>query len=331
MQCGERSVARRLQADARYDDDVDPTNRRGLLGASAAAALSGVGIAAAPTAARDIDPGLPAHWTQLLSVLGRHNAMFGPYDVLSAVQRELGLVNQHRETARGELRAQLMRVEARWAAFAAWLSNDTGNVSGRDAWTDHALRLAREAGYVDMVAFVLMRRSQWAAQELNARRTLAFAKAALRVPRTSRQTRARCELRAAFGHALAGDAAACERSLAAAEGPLKDAVDPSSCAPWVGRATVQSHVHPDEARCWLQLQPSKAVPLYESVLREWPRAQRAMGCLHQARLALACAAAGEHDRAEAEGRKALAIARTTKSGRAARELRRLGHTLGVDA
>jgi hypothetical protein len=52
--------------------------------------------------------------------------------------------------------------------------------------------------------------------------------------------------------------------------------------------------------------------------------------VHRARLALACAAAGEHDRARAEGRKSLAIARTTKSNVAARELRRLGDVLSVN-
>jgi hypothetical protein len=51
--------------------------------------------------------------------------------------------------------------------------------------------------------------------------------------------------------------------------------------------------------------------------------------LHQARLAVACAAAGELDRAHAEGRKALAITRTTKSSGAARELKRLGAALSV--
>jgi hypothetical protein len=54
------------------------------------------------------------------------------------------------------------------------------------------------------------------------------------------------------------------------------------------------------------------------------------GGLHQARLGLACAAAGELDRAEAEGRKALAMQRATKSGIAARELRRLGQTLSAN-
>ncbi len=41
------------------------------------------------------------------------------------------------------------------------------------------------------------------------------------------------------------------------------------------------------------------------------------------------AAAGEPDRAAAEGRRALAIMRKTRSSRATRELRRLGKALGA--
>ena len=75
------------------------------------------------------------------------------------------------------------------------------------------------------------------------------------------------------------------------------------------------------------MRPRKAIALYEGVLREWPRDLTRDRGVHQARLALACAAAGERDRAEAEGRKALAIARATKSATATRELKRLGKIL----
>jgi hypothetical protein len=50
---------------------------------------------------------------------------------------------------------------------------------------------------------------------------------------------------------------------------------------------------------------------------------------YTSRLATACADAGELDRARAEGRKALAIARTTRSSVAARELRQLSATLNA--
>jgi hypothetical protein len=75
------------------------------------------------------------------------------------------------------------------------------------------------------------------------------------------------------------------------------------------------------------LKPSSAVSVYERILRDWPRDRARDGGSHQARLALACAGAGEYDRAEAEGRKALAIARTTKSSSTMRELKQLAKTL----
>lgn len=110
---------------------MEPTNRRGLLGASAATAVGGLTAAAAPAAARDIDPELPMHWTQLLGLLGRHDAVFGSRDMLGPARHQIDLIAEHRKVARGELRTQLLRVEACWAGFAAWLSSDTGQVRNR--------------------------------------------------------------------------------------------------------------------------------------------------------------------------------------------------------
>jgi hypothetical protein len=308
--------------------DVDPTNRRGLLGAGAATALGAAALGPAPAAARDVDPELPAHWTALLALLGSHDAAHGPHGVLAVVERELRVIAEHRAAARGVLRTELMRVEARWAQFAAWLSNDAGEADARHAWAERARRLAIQADYPDMLAFIHVRQSQWAAQTSDAGRAIAFAQAALRVQATSEQTRARSALRAAYGYALANDAGACARSLADAESMMERA-DHLPVPPWVGRATIRTHVRPDEARCWLAMAPRKAIGLYENVLRDWPRHRVRDRGLHQARLAVACAAAGELDRAQAEGRKALAITRTTRSSGATRELKRLSAALGA--
>jgi hypothetical protein len=68
--------------------------------------------------------------------------------------------------------------------------------------------------------------------------------------------------------------------------------------------------------------------MIEEVLRLWPlERQRGRG-IHQAHLALACAAADEPDRAAAEGLKALDITQATKSDVTVRELRRLDRRLG---
>jgi transcriptional regulator with XRE-family HTH domain len=152
QRCEDRSTARRTPVDpplrceadsevAGDNKDVEPTDRRGLLGAGAAAALGLSTITSAPTAASGVDPDLPAHWTNLLRLLGRHDDMFGPRGVLEIVRREIAIIAAHREVAAGELRTQLMRVEARWADLAAALSEDTGDPSAA-VWADRALQLA---------------------------------------------------------------------------------------------------------------------------------------------------------------------------------------------
>jgi transcriptional regulator with XRE-family HTH domain len=319
----ERLVAADARAAARqrYDEDVDPTNRRGLLGGAAGAALGAAALGPAPVAAREVDPELPAHWLALLAVLDRHDSMFGAHAVLGTVRRELRLIAGHRQIARGELRVELLAVEARWTEFAAFLANDTGDARSRDAWTSRALRLAGPAGDADVAALTRMRQAQWAVQEGDGQRAVALAEGALRVPRMSETIRARVNLRAAHGYALRGEVSACQRHLDAAG----QAVDGSD-AP--GAPTVHN-VQANAARCWLWMQPSKAIPLYERALRDWPRDQMRDGGGHQARLALACAGAGELDRARVEGRRALAIARKTQSNVVGAELKRLGAALAA--
>jgi hypothetical protein len=85
---------------------------------------------------------LPGHWEQLLAIAGTHDAAHG---VLGAVRRELRLIAEHREIARGELRTALMSVEARWAVYAAWLCEDTGDRRGRTALLERALCALRAA------------------------------------------------------------------------------------------------------------------------------------------------------------------------------------------
>jgi transcriptional regulator with XRE-family HTH domain len=319
-------VAHARAAARRYDEDVDPTNRRGLLGGAAGAALGAAALGAAPAAAREVDPELVDHWTSLLALLGRLDAMYGPREVLATATREIGLIAEHRAAARDELRTELMRVEARWCEFAAWLSNDAGQLRARGAWADRAAHLAAEVNFPDIAALARMRRSQWA-EERDASGAVAYAQDALSVQGVSPQTQTICELRSATAYAVVGDAAACDRHLAAAYALASDSAAPAGWG-WGNRRT-DVLIRATEARCWLSLEPRNAVPVYESVLRDWPRDCARSRGLHQARLALACARTGERDRAEAEGRKALASAKATRSELAMRELRQLGTVLAA--
>ena len=335
LQCQERAEARRaaerssLPCDAAAhsevagdDEDVEPTDRRGLLNAAGAAAL-GLSTATVPVAAREVDPELPSHWGRLLRLLGRHDEVAGPHDVLDTVRGELRIIAEHRKVARGELRTKIMRVEARWADLAAWLSEDAGQHRARVAWMDRALRLAGEADYRDMIAFARGRQSKLASDP---RRAVAYAQDALSVPDAGAQTRAWCARYAAIGHAMTGDIASCERHLALAYRLLDD--NDSPAPPWAGEFRVtHTGALASEARCWLTIAPTKAIGLCEDALRVWPQAEARDGGIVQARLALACAAAGELDRARAEGTRALAVVKQTRSATAIRDLRRLNTTL----
>jgi hypothetical protein len=292
----------------------------------------GLTATTAPAAPRQIDPSLVEHWMNLRRVLDRHAATYGTHAVRDTVEHEIDLIAAHRQVARGELHTKLLRVEARWSDFAGWLGYDVGDSPSRDAWADRALRIAREADWADMVAYVHTRRSHWSARDGDARSAIRFADAAHGTRGVTVQVRASSALKQAYGRALAGDATACERSLAEAHGYLDGGATETG---WDGIAGIEVspfHVRATEARCWLWLRPSRGVATFEDVLRVWPSDRTRDRGVQQARLALACATADEPDRAAAEGMKALGIAQSTRSDVTVRELRRLDRQLaGCDA
>jgi len=249
--------------------------------------------------------------------------------VLPTVRHEIALIAEHRQLASGELRTELLRTEARWAEFASWLSDDVGDAAGRDAWADRALGLANELGDADLVAWLLMWRSQWAADQSDPRHAISFAQAAGATRGTTKRIRALAALEEAHGHALAHDAAACERSLAAADALLDTDTD--------AREDLGSHnitapyVLAANARCRITLAPHKAVATFEDELALWPDDRQRSRGIRQAQLALSCAAAAEPDRAASEGAKALDIARRTRSDVIVRELRQLDRRLSSSA
>jgi hypothetical protein len=258
-----------------------------------------------------------------LAIIGTHDAAHGPHDVLGTAHRELRLIAEHRRVATGDLRTALMRVEARWAVHVAWLCEDTGDPRGRAALLERALCLAREADHPDLMAWARARQAQWT----DPRSATRIAETGLRTTRAGAHTRALCAVRAAHAHAHVGNADATERLLARAH----DLAAKDSAAPPLSISVplAEHVVRCWEARCWAVLAPAKGVALYDSVLRNWPRGRTRDGGLYLARLARACADAGEPDRARAESRKAFAIARATRSNVAARELKQLTATLNA--
>ena len=162
---------------------------------------------------------------------------------------------------------------------------------------------------------------------VNRRGLLRLAEVGLRTPRARAHTRALCAVRATHAHAPVGEAQSAVRSIAEAETLLAQDSPP---LPPPGPGMSELLVCRWEARCWAELEPARGVALYDDIMRDWPRGWTRDGGLYLAYLALACAGAGELDRARAEGRKALAIVRQTQSATAARELQQLGAALSAN-
>jgi hypothetical protein len=165
-----------------------------------------------------------------------------------------------------------------------------------------------------------MRRGRWAVEQRDAQRAIVFAEAARRITGTSEHIRALSAMRVAQGHALAHDTHACELSLATAH-DLLGRTNPAD-APDLRRVDgTSTWVMGDETRCWLWLRPRKAIPMVVNVLRRLPHERTRKRGVHQAHLAMACAAADEPERAAAEGMKALHIAEAIQSDVIARRLK----------
>ena len=99
----------------------------------------------APTAAREIDPTLPDHWNRLLVIFGLHDAAHGAQQLLGTARRELRLITEYRQVARGELRVAFMHVEARWAALRrpGCARTPGTRAAGPRCWTEPATWRAR--------------------------------------------------------------------------------------------------------------------------------------------------------------------------------------------
>lgn len=250
-------------------DDVDPINRRSLLGHAAGGLAAVAGGGAQPVSAADVDPELVPHWLELKAVLTGQDQMFGSHQVLGIAQRGLGIIGRHREVARGHMRIDLMRVEARWEMLVAWLHDDAGNPAAAKAM-ERARALAAEADDRLMLAYVLMRQSERASRRGDDREAIGLAQAAQRQHGLTAHVRALSALHKALGHALAGDASSCQDRLVAAHDlvaalPHDDgAIDPGFDG--LGRHyATPTTILANEARCWLWLgEPRRAVDAAEA-------------------------------------------------------------------
>jgi len=190
-----------------WRDDVKRRAVLQMLGALAAgAALDGAPLQRPPVVPVAHAGEVAEHLARAFPELSTEDWLLGPHHVLGTVGGHLDLIQQLLPNLIGPRRGRLLQVGARYAEFASWLNQDSGNLRAATHWADRAMEWAQEAGNRHMVSYVLVRKSDQAAAMRDAPRTIGLAQCALQHGRrlTSRG-RAVALQQLAVGYALAGD------------------------------------------------------------------------------------------------------------------------------
>ncbi|GAB3901287.1 helix-turn-helix transcriptional regulator [Kibdelosporangium lantanae] len=250
----------------------------------------------------------------------------GPIGILPAITELLAAVERCALDVPAEIRGQLMAVGARGAEFAGWLCRDVRELDSASLWYGRAMEWAHEARDFPMVGYILLRKSQMAFDDRDARRVLALAQAANAGP-WQLPVRVRTEViqQEARGLAMTG------ASLDVVERKLDEACQlltgSTSDRAGLGSSYDDSTLRLRSASCYVEAgKPGRAADLYREVLDTNVLSRRDSGYF-TARMASALALAGEPDEAANVGLRAAETAVATASKRTSRELRRALVTL----
>ncbi|MDX3090112.1 helix-turn-helix transcriptional regulator [Streptomyces sp. ME02-6978a] len=224
-------------------------------------------------------------------------------------------------------RSRLMYLAARHAEFAGWMAQESGSDGTAEEWTQHAVRLAQEAGDRELAGYAHTRSALINYYRGDAADTVAMASRALSASLPSR-IRGLAAQHQAQGHALAGEYSACMRHLDRARS-LLDTDQPGPEALRLGATHLEDPITMITGWCLLDLGRSReaAAVLDEACERLPAHAQRTRA-RYGVRRALAHARSGEVERACALARELLPAIRITDSATIRLDLRRLSRTLG---
>ncbi|MBR8743340.1 helix-turn-helix transcriptional regulator [Nocardiopsis sp. MG754419] len=198
---------------------LDPNGETGFVGLDRRTALSlgtfslmGMSEEGPTPRGRPVTPALAGFRTQLagLRSLGQHTAPSTVFPVAVSLTHALRRLAASASPAE---RAETLRLAARFAEYAGWMAQESGDDRRSLWWTDRAVSMAREGGDRNMGEYALVRRALVTMYAHDGLGTLELARHAQRDPSISARVRGLAAKREAQGHALVGDPLACERAL----------------------------------------------------------------------------------------------------------------------
>jgi hypothetical protein len=186
----------------------------------------------------------------------------------------------------------------RYAELAGWVAQEAGDDRAALSWTELACRLAEAGGDSSMGAYADVRCALIALYRGDALGTIGLARKAQAHDGIPARVRRLAVLREAQGHALAGDAAACQRSLDLAGGSWAQDAPAGSGWPVLGPSTVADPVSTTAAWCLYDLgKAADSAAAFDVQIARIPAEARRTRTRFCVRRALAYAMAGEVDHA----------------------------------
>ncbi|MGW7411889.1 helix-turn-helix domain-containing protein [Streptomyces sp. NPDC054863] len=313
--------------------------RRQVVTAGAASVLAGTMTALAGTSAAastsSAAPPLPPADDSLLDI---HLALLTQYRrlgqnappaaVLPPLTEQTHALRRLAATCGPRSARDLLALCARFAEFAGWMAQESGDRTAALRWTDHAVELAEAAGDFDLASYALVRRGLVAYYRGDAAGTVALARQA-HSGRAPARVRGLAAQREAQGHALAGDYGACMRTLDRARELLSRSGTSDTSAPVLGTTHLTDPVSMITGWSLLDLgRPQRAAEALGRELAGVPAGARRTRARYGTRQALAHALAGDLDQACVLTTDLLKTVRAVDSATVALDLRRLGRALG---
>ncbi|MDA3647044.1 transcriptional regulator [Saccharopolyspora indica] len=299
-----------------------PVDRRQVLAAGAASMLSfGMG------GGRAIADGAPViAFRTMFDQFRQLGQSASPSVVLPALIAQTHTIRELAATTSSRARGELLVLGARYAEFAGWMAQESGEDEAALWWTDHAVELAEAGGDRSLAAYSLVRRALVTLYREDAQQTIALARRAQRTAGASARVLGLAAQREAQGHALAGDYDSCMRSLDRARRFLSDPA--SESGPVLGPANLSDPVAMVSGWCLHDLGRTKeaAAALDRELQRVPPTALRS-AARYGVRRALAHAGAGDVDQACALLGSVLGTVDAVSSATITTDLRRLARAL----
>lgn len=161
-----------------------------------------------------VDPQVISYFDRLLTEHYTADQILGPHQLLGPVLAQLDMLDTLRKQARPLVAKPLLRVLAQYAEFVGWLQQDAGDLPGAMYWSDRATQWAQCAGDDQMVAYLLVRKSNIASLADDTNTVIELATAAQDAPGDiDPKIIALAAQQEARGWAMISDADRCNRKL----------------------------------------------------------------------------------------------------------------------